>query len=911
MIRKICFCLVFPLLICSVTSGQAIRPYLQSPSDTSIVITWKTSSNPESKVIYGNDSVSMHNQVNGSCEILSDVGYNNNYYYHSVRLNGLEPNHFYYYRIITGNLQSAAYRFRTQPVSGEKPAIYRFLIFGDHQIGNNDHYERLMKAAREKVVEKYGGTIEEHINLIINDGDQVDQGTLEQYEHIHFEPSAVLSGNIPIMTTVGNHETYGSLGLSAYYQHFFYDDLGYKGIVSPGGENYYSYQQGNIVFLHLSTEHTTDAQINWVRQVVDAVKSDPSVNWLVSVAHRPIQAEQYVGDISVYVRDKIMPVLTQTEKSVLLITGHHHLYARGQLRDYPMYHIISGAASWDQYWGQSVEKDFDDVQKTIDYWTYQIATFDNSKNEMSVESYAIGSPKLGLALNNELIDSFYRKPGAVPPSEPSVITQPTDTITLPFTFESSPFSTTTSEPINSTQFQISSDSNFSVSTVDLIRDYENLYGTTGTPDYRPVDINKGINIIQYNISGNKLPNGTWYIRTRHRDRNIEWSEWSGFVKFIVKGSVIGTTSISTPKTIYKLNESIIVNFQFGPGNTKDWIGIYKIGETPGTTPSTEWAYTSGSSGSLNLQVAEAGKYFIAFFENEGYTELAERISIYVSTVPVLSLSKAGFNVGEGIKISYSNAPGFPNDWIGIYKLNDSPGNTGSTLWEYTSGTSGNIDFAGLPAGYYYTTYFLEDGYSEACERIAFSVGSDLAVVSTDETSYFSGQSIKVNFENGPGTPKDWIGLFRQNSPPGIPPLVFRQFIENQQSGSLSFDLTLDPGEYSIAMYINNSSVRISNKIIFIVEASTSVTNLKPASDGVVVFPSPSNGLFKVKIPGVGFNKFSLKIVSTSGMLVFEKQMKSNNSGYSEEIDISVSPPGIYFLRLQSESRVFVQKLVLK
>ena len=42
--------------------------------------------------------------------------------------------------------------------------------------------------------------------------------------------------------------------------HYFYDDLGYKGIVSPGGENYYSYQQKNLLFIHLSSEHTTIEQ---------------------------------------------------------------------------------------------------------------------------------------------------------------------------------------------------------------------------------------------------------------------------------------------------------------------------------------------------------------------------------------------------------------------------------------------------------------------------------------------------------------------------------------------------------------------------------------------------------------------------------------------------------------------------
>ena len=908
--RRFYLYLILQLAIYTSMTGQVIKPYLQSPSDTSVWISWKTSSNPESKVIYGNDSLAMQIQVSGHCEILSDVGYPNNYYYHCVHLTNLLPDHYYYYRIITGNQQSFAYRFRTQPTLGTKPEIYRVLILGDHQLKDNDHYQRLMKAAREKVHEKYGGTIEEQINLIINDGDQVDEGTLDQYEHVHFEPSAVLSGNIPIMTSVGNHEFYGTLGISAYYPHFFYDDLGYKVIVSPGGENYYSYQEGNIVFLHLSSEHTTDEQIAWVQQIVDAAKYDPSVDWLVSVAHRPIQAEQFVGDISVYVREKIVPILAQTRKSTLLITGHHHLYARGQVRDYPIYHIISGAASWDQYWGQSVEKDFDDVQKTIDYWAYQIATFDNVKKEMTVESYAIGSPKLGLTLNNELIDSFYRKPDLVPPAKPFLISQPKDSVSLPYTFISSPYATVTSELLNSTQYQISSGLNFINPVVDQIRDYENLYGTTGSPDFKPIDINKNLNILNYEIGKNKLPNGTWHIRVRHRDRNIEWSEWSDPVEFRVKGSVPGFTSLTTSKTVYLPNENIVVNYQFGKGNANDWIGIYKEGETPGPKPSTDWKYVTGSSGSLSFQLPTQGKYFIAFFENDGFDELAERLSVSVQNIPVITLNKAGYNVGEAIHVNYINAPAFINDWIGIYKLVDVPGPTGSTLWKYTSASAGNLDFTGLKAGYYFITYFLEDGYTEACPRTIFSVGSDLARVIADKAIYSAGQSIQVNYTNGPGTGNDWMALYRQNSPTETPFLVDRQLIGNLQSGSLSFNGLTDTGEYFIGLYINSSGLIVSNKASFSVESNTASLDRKSIPEDIVIIPSPTTGLFRVKTSNLKLNEFSLKVISMTGRVIFEKKLQPTNTEYSEMIDISGVAVGMYLVCLQSMNRMLTGKIVI-
>jgi hypothetical protein len=892
--------------------AQDIKPYLQSPGPTSIWISWKTDSNVQSLVNYGEDSLNMALTRSGTCLVLTDVGYDNNYYYHSVKLTDLEPDKYYYYKVTTGSRSSAIYRFRTQPPAGQKNGIYRFLIFGDHQIKNNDRYKRLMKAASDKVIEKFGGKVEDHINLIINDGDQVDEGTLDQYEHVHFEQSALLSGNIPIMTTVGNHETYGSIGLPLYYAHYFYDSLGYKGIVSPGGENYYSYQQKNLLFIHLSSEHTTPDQKAWVQQIIDSVKTDSTVDWVISVAHRPVQAEQFVGDISVYIRDEIIPILSQTEKSVLLITGHHHLYSRGQFRDFPMYHIISGAGGWDQYWGQAeVEKDFDDEQKTIDFWAYQIAAFNGDTKEMTIESYAIGSPKLGFTLDNVLIDSFYIKKDGLPPDKPAILNTPSDSVTLPYTIVSSAYSTDTSEPFNSVWFQVSSLSGFSNPEIDRIRDFEDLYGTTGDPDYLPVDVNKDVDIFRYVISHNKLSNGRYFVRVRHRDKNLSWSDWSDPASFDVKGSTGGIPSISTSKKNFQPGEIIPVHYQFGPGNSKDWIGIYKSGDLPGPVASTDWSYVTGDSGTVYLKVVESGKYFIAFFEDDGYTELADRIVVYSISIPVLSTDKAGYATGEQISINYLQAPGLTKDWIGVYRLSEIPGTVNSTEWEYTSGSSGNILIPGLPAGYYFAGYFLEDGYTEAGDRIIFSVGTDLADVQVNDTNYNQGQTISVNFHNGPGTAADWIGILRQNAPAGTAPLVDRKFTGHQTSGTLNFDISLNPGNYYAAMYINNSSTRISNKAGFTVEQLVSTDNNYPVDNDMLIYPSPAISELIIKLPGSLTEHFSLKISTVTGINVLEKLYESRSTVQTLDIDLSTFTPGIYIVALQSNEKTYTKKIIIQ
>ncbi len=899
------------LAICSQgLKSQQLLPYLQSPTDTSIWISWKTDADTESLVQYGQDSSALVKQVTGSCQILSDEGYNNNYYYHSVHLMDLDPDQAYYYRIVTGNRQSDIHRFITPSPPGKATGIVRFLVLGDHQVKDSGRYEELMKSARDKIIEKYGENVEDHIQLIINDGDQVDMGTLDQYENMHLKPSALLSGNIPIMTTVGNHETYGTLGLSAYYDHFFYDDMRYNGIISPGGEDYYSYQRNNIVFVHLSSEHPTDEQEAWVQQIVDSVRVDPTVNFLISIGHRPIQAEQYVGDISEYIRSRIIPILAQTEKSTLFISGHHHLYARGQVRDHPIYHIISGGASWDQFWGQSIERDFDDVQKTIDFWTYQIVSIDADAAEMVVECYAAGSPKLGFTLDNILIDSFYRKFPAMMPGTPSITTAPSDSVDLPFTFASSPYQQNDADPCNSVQFQISSDPDFNKPEVDLIRDFENLYGTTGIPDYLPVDIYDTVDIFRYTIRKNALRNGSYFVRVRHRDRNITWSEWSDAVVFSVRGSLGGPTSISTVKSVFDPGESISVNYEFGPGNGLDWIGIYREGEYPSNIPSTDWEYVSGSTGTVTLDVPGPGQYFIAFFENDGYYELTERVNVYVSSESLLSMDKAGYETGDEVKISYTNAPGIPLDWIGIYRLGDTPGEISSTLWEYTFDRSGTISFSGLVSGYYYTAYFLNDGYTEAGERIIFSVGSELARVQSDSEIYEVGAPVGVNFENGPGLSSDWIGIFRKNAPPGVAPLVDRKFTPGEPSGQVIFEAALEPGNYYAAMYINNSTFRISNETDFRVEQGTNGLREDNIEMVFNVYPSGTPGVVRIVASPLPAQLSSIRITNISGSVIRELEMTGSATPYSGDIDLTGYAQGIYLAIFQTGYQVIVRKFIL-
>ena len=101
-----------------------------------------------------------------------------------------------------------------------------------------------------------------------------------------------------------------------------------------------------------------------------------------------------------------------------------------------------------------------------------------------------------------------------------------------------------------------------------------------------------------------------------------------------------------------------------------------------------------------------------------------------------SLNADQFAEGETITASFTESPGNPTDWVGIYS---DPGNGpvdgvfvgGSTLWLYTSGTQtagagaaeGSVTFAnpGLAPGNYIAYFLANDGYESIEDPVAFSV----------------------------------------------------------------------------------------------------------------------------------------------------------------------------------------------
>ena len=78
-------------------------------------------------------------------------------------------------------------------------------------------------------------------------------------------------------------------------------------------------------------------------------------------------------------------------------------------------------------------------------------------------------------------------------------------------------------------------------------------------------------------------------------------------------------------------------------------------------------------------------------------------------------------VGSGPQLSWSGLTASATNWIGVYKVGQTPGVQNSFKWNYIGTAAGSQAMAGLPVGDYFIGLFLNDGYSEAAPRLSLKV----------------------------------------------------------------------------------------------------------------------------------------------------------------------------------------------
>ena len=347
----------------AVVSGQEIKPLLDSESryirqivaqdnSTSRTIMWQSdSSEPDAIIEYRQEGTENTQNINATDKAFTDDG--STTYIHEATLTGLTPNTKYEYRVGYGaDRRSDWYSLETAGAS-----VYDVLIYPDSQSADYSQWEEIVKSSALR---------NPRTALYIGMGDLVDNGEQAYQWRTWLNSIKLLSANVPLAPTLGNHEMY----TLDWKMREPYAYLNYFEVPPNGNETfnrrYYSYDFGDVHYVVLDTtlyesnhedNHDThhpdlyDVQVQWLRQDLAA----NTKKWTVVLMHR--DPFQYAfdgpgGSRAVGFDDEgvlFMPIFDEFNVD-LVLSAHLHSYRnRGHVRHFdrdssgPLY-ILTGIA---------------------------------------------------------------------------------------------------------------------------------------------------------------------------------------------------------------------------------------------------------------------------------------------------------------------------------------------------------------------------------------------------------------------------------------------------------------------------------------------------------------------------------------------------------------------------------------
>jgi Icc-related predicted phosphoesterase len=340
-----------PLALISNNSGQTLlqindvlladsSPFVRGPTinmvtNESAMVFWRTEELTNATVWYGLNESVIETVVNTTLD--TD---------HRVRLDGLDINSKYFYKVVSNNTESALYHFRTAPADGNE---FKMIVIGDNRPTSVSYIQP------EEFKQLAQMIIAEEPHIVVMTGDYVlDVSEDNDVNLAGWAAFTNISDSIghyaPIYAAVGNHDTgakTGTLRLEYFFDAFEqYDEP----------STYFSFNYAGVHFTILDTEEQykegriTGDQYTWL--VNDFETTNSQIKYVFG--HRPMYPLNHIGDSLDSAPDERIRLqqLFEDHNVTAYICGHDHLYNRLTVNG--LVHIIAGGGGAPLYntpWG--------------------------------------------------------------------------------------------------------------------------------------------------------------------------------------------------------------------------------------------------------------------------------------------------------------------------------------------------------------------------------------------------------------------------------------------------------------------------------------------------------------------------------------------------------------------------------
>lgn len=307
-------------------------PYSMAPTTNSVKVLWQMNEETEptpATVFYGTDSTNLNMQIT-----TSDGWYaNGEGYVHVVTLPNLQPNTRYYFTV-GANTNRRCPKISWTKTAPEQGTAYRIFSISDihgNACNNWSNMQDFICAL--------------NCDIALMNGDFVSsKGNDRNWNNYYFKPGEQFLGQVPCMSSPGNHETGDPRGVrwSSFYDYFHqfpHEGASEGDTIDPRGESYFHFVYGNadVIILNLNFDESSPKfqkgckQYQWADSVLNACTRP----WIIVCHHVGIYTTGYHGQWSEEPK-QAAPLLEKYAaqgKHIISLSGDdhsfEHLYKNG------------------------------------------------------------------------------------------------------------------------------------------------------------------------------------------------------------------------------------------------------------------------------------------------------------------------------------------------------------------------------------------------------------------------------------------------------------------------------------------------------------------------------------------------------------------------------------------------------
>lgn len=573
-------------------------PYLQYPATDAMTVMFephtKTGNSAESTVFYREHgstgsyrAVTSHSSEYDALELVQ-----------RARIEGLKSDTKYDYFVRTPAGDSKVYNFRTWPDQSDmdKHQEYTFVAMSDTHASERDSWGEGLTGLRD--IYQHGiikheclddlSICNDLISGIIVAGDLVYSNRDTAYRDF-FNSSLELAAYVPILPTPGNHEYDGTIESYDIYLDWP-EQIGWD-----RARHTYTLDFLNLRMFFFNsfvgTQGGYEFQYDWTAEEMRHTAADADIDYVLGVTHAPCKSTMWLSgesDRACSFVDLIHDYSEESGKISGHMFGHTHAYTRGNAQDIP--HVSLNVAT-------SVGR-IDHFSEFAQY-DYDTVALSNDDNGYNILTLTTGDTKQ-ITIERRNGGSFYRGiDNSFPVSDLKVVkidNAPTQPNIERFEFvahdevlvDASAFESGNQTKHYESHWQVSKVADFSEDVIEAwgnaTRAYNWWYNQDdffdengeriawpcdpyaetceeGKKHTYAVDTQAGVDITQFKLTPNAMPEDTLYARVRYRDEQLNWSEWSPVSSLLFAGET---------------TENVVVNGDAEAGNTEGWTYFSKV-----------------------------------------------------------------------------------------------------------------------------------------------------------------------------------------------------------------------------------------------------------------------------------------------------------------------------------------------